>query len=350
MLCVVCGLNTRVVKTREISGGREISRRRECEASPPHFFVTNERSPGVSLDTVRVRQSGNNELHPNSFDRERVHEDVAKAVLKRLSEREVADTVDEVAASLERRLPTLVNAFRESDNLDPLTGGWIWDGDVTSTVEDQLARRDRMAAVLYALVVRGRRDRKGRLGWKSAKDVLEWLPLRFAHIDTRVATPRATPTQEWYPPSSAPRPERVVKRVEDQGRGNPSPDYDHGRFLRSIEKALEGRLSARTTAEARMAVGRQSELIAQWVLWGLVGQNVVLTSQLSVGVMDALRRTDDVAYLRWACMAKRMVSVRDFAAEVRALIEQPSPRLRFDEYTLTSPQLLAAATAARQDQ
>lgn len=61
-----------------------------------------------------------------------------------------------------------------------------------------------------------------------------------------------------------------------------------------------------------------------------MGQRVVLTEQLAASVLECLRRVDDIAYLRWASIAKRMNSVRDFRDEALGLIEQPSPQLAFD--------------------
>jgi hypothetical protein len=61
----------------------------------------------------------------------------------------------------------------------------------------------------------------------------------------------------------------------------------------------------------------------------LHGQDLVSTSQLGVGVLNCLRQIDDIAYLRWATLMKNIESVAAFHAEARALVEHPSPRLKF---------------------
>lgn len=72
-----------------------------------------------------------------------------------------------------------------------------------------------------------------------------------------------------------------------------------------------------------------SRFVAQRVLHDLGGQPIVLSSQLAAGVLECLRRTDDIAYLRWASIAKSFDSVNAFDEEARALISSPSRRLVF---------------------
>ena len=62
-----------------------------------------------------------------------------------------------------------------------------------------------------------------------------------------------------------------------------------------------------------------SKVIGEWVLWGLAGQDEIASTQLAVGVLDCLRRVDDIAYLRWACVAKNIDSVTVFRDEARGL-------------------------------
>jgi len=42
-----------------------------------------------------------------------------------------------------------------------------------------------------------------------------------------------------------------------------------------------------------------------------------------------LRRYDDIGYLRWVTISKRL-GVRGFHMEAKALLEHPSPRLKLD--------------------
>ena len=79
----------------------------------------------------------------------------------------------------------------------------------------------------------------------------------------------------------------------------------------------------------RPGTGREHEYIVQWVLWGLAGQTSVHVSQLAIGVLDCLRRVDDIAYLRWAAVAKQMHTVTEVRDEAIALITHPSVNLNF---------------------
>lgn len=92
-------------------------------------------------------------------------------------------------------------------------------------------------------------------------------------------------------------------------------------FVASVRHALFGRDKADET----------SACVAQWVLWGLAGQDQVHSSQLAIGVLDTLRRVDHIAYLRWASTAKSIDSVTLFRDEARGLLTNPSVPLVFDE-------------------
>ncbi|WAL49926.1 hypothetical protein [Rhodococcus pyridinivorans] len=97
-------------------------------------------------------------------------------------------------------------------------------------------------------------------------------------------------------------------------------EFDLNRLLKSIRLALLGRGKPRGTVEA----------IAWWVLTDLAGQERVHSAQLAIGVLDCLRRIDDIAYLRWAAHVKAFPQVRNFKNEALGLINHPSDRLEFD--------------------
>jgi transcriptional regulator NrdR family protein len=69
-----------------------------------------------------------------------------------------------------------------------------------------------------------------------------------------------------------------------------------------------------------------SELVAKRVLAELAGQRVVLSSQLGVGALTALRQTDDIAYLQWATVMKKIRTVTAFTNNALGLISDPSPK------------------------
>jgi transcriptional regulator NrdR family protein len=100
--------------------------------------------------------------------------------------------------------------------------------------------------------------------------------------------------------------------------GVPYEPYIDGKFLGAIRSTLAGRELHTETAEN----------VRDWVLWSLVGQDVVLTSQLGAAVADCLRRLDDIAYLRWVIVAKEL-RVKAIHREASNLIDFPSPGLVF---------------------
>lgn len=104
-------------------------------------------------------------------------------------------------------------------------------------------------------------------------------------------------------------------------------------FVNSIGMALVGRHELKVRAA----------LVAAWVLMTLGGQRRVLTSQLSAAVTATLRRVDDIAYLRWATIAKKFTSVREIANEAHDLVVAPSVRLVFDSRAVPRALLPSAA-------
>jgi transcriptional regulator NrdR family protein len=325
MRCLYCGSDTRIVKSREISDGYAVSRTRACDGPLAHRFTTREGSPtGQDINRLAVRQSGSGELSASLFDIERLIRDVEIGVLGRLTSAQVRDVVDDTVATLERRSDHHEITDRGEQARFPTATAWVSDRDVASEIERQLQTRNRMSMVLYALSTEGRRDRPGRDGWADAGDVLRGLGVRFKHLDVS-APPRIDTSerpQRWsYPGVAAPRPDRLVKRSRGDELRQKESRFNHEQFKRSIRHALAGRFDP----EARE---QKVDLIAEWTLWGLAGQEVIFTSQLALGVLDCLRRIDDVAYLRWVAILKGIESVSEFAAEARGLVTYPSPRLK----------------------
>ncbi|WP_375400207.1 hypothetical protein [uncultured Amnibacterium sp.] len=223
-------------------------------------------------------------------------------------------------AELERRLPEIaqpLTAEETAAHRGALT--WIRDRFIAEQAEEQLRLRDPIACVLFALATRGRLDHD-RPGWDSADAVLDWLQERF-RISRVHPIRREAEEAVWHPLGvDAPRPDWVVQQVDRHaGRGTKAP-FVHDRLVRSVERAFSGR--------ARRE--EQSLLTTEWVLWGLNGQKTVTGGQLAAGVLDCLRRVDDIAYLRWVVWAKSIDDVEAFAEEAEGLLTQPASRLRLD--------------------
>ena len=80
----------------------------------------------------------------------------------------------------------------------------------------------------------------------------------------------------------------------------------------------------------------KTDKVMNYVLWGLVGQRVVRTSQLSSAIAEALRGMHDIAYLRWVAIGKEL-ELSQLHDEAIALVTHPSPRLSISTYDQTRP-------------
>lgn len=319
MRCTTCGGDTEVDRTRNVDGRRQVVRRRICKLNVEHYFDTREQVTGLALESVQVRRSGDQRLAEGGFDQARLVRDVRLGVLKRMTEDEVREVVRQAILDLEMRLSSLTHDMSADERQDrPGFRYAVMDSVIREAVERRLREHGRrMPHVLYALSTLGRADREGRAGFQHAGHVLTWMGESVNYPDLGVPEelkPGPVPRDEWWPPGPPPLPERVIKR--DLARRK---EFRFEQFRSSIAQAMLGRLGAQAT----------SVNVASWVLWGLAGQRQVLTAQLAVGVMECLRRVDDIAYLRWTAISKNVESVSDFRAEAFSLITHPSPRLIF---------------------
>lgn len=315
--CTVCAQETRIERTRRVAGDRHVARRRVCDSG--HRFWTEERPTGLRLDTVQVRRSGDQRLAEGGFDVSRLVRDVQRGVLKRMTDDEVREVVRQAILDLEMRLSGLVHPLSDGEQRDrPGYKLAVMDSVIREAVEQRLRRYGRrMPHVLYALSTLGRADRQGRSGFQHAGHVLRWMGEEANYPDLAVQVdlePVAMPTDYWWPQGSPPLPDRVIKRDLTRRKG-----FLFDQFISSISEAMLGRPEAK----------EKSYNVAAWTLWGLAGQREVLTAQLAVGVMECLRRVDDIAYLRWTSISKSIESVADFRDEALGLLRHPSPRLVF---------------------
>jgi transcriptional regulator NrdR family protein len=307
------------MRSRTPKPGDQVVRVRECVEESSHRLETVERVSAVPLSSIAVRRTGDHQLAEGSFDWERFVRDVRNGVLKSLSEAEVLQVCDAAMRALQYGMPTLLKPLPPEERRErPKFKGWIADTDISEAVERQLRTgRSRVAHVLYALSIRGRADRDGRHGWRNAADVLDWLyrPENYPDLQLPVVEPHGVATDVWFPISQAAVPRTLIKKS-----GQPKA-FSLAQFEASIRKVMLGRPQADSA----------SPLVAQWVLWGLSGQVEVHANQLAVNVLDCLRRVDDIAYLRWAAVAKRLGSVTQVRDEALGLLSSPSTRLRFRE-------------------
>jgi len=318
MNCLFCGEKTHVTRSTKSLNGRRVVRRRVCLGDAAHAFDTEEAVPTPSLRAVGVRRSGDGQIGTEPFDRDRLFRDIADAIFHR-PKRDDEDRVDRVVTRtvirLERNLAIYASELTPNERVHfPHLQGVVSDAIIADIVEEEMtASSMRMQRVLYALSIRGRRDRDGRNGWPDASAVLVWINDAFPKLHAEIPVRRqSTRTVEWSLLRKLEFPDHVVKL---DGRGPPSA-FRYDQFLEGIGKACIGRQNA----------SEMSETIARRVLSDISGQKCVRSSQLAVGVLNSLREVDDIAYLRWATILKKIPNVTEFVREATELISCPSPK------------------------
>ncbi|AHD24233.1 hypothetical protein Y013_24740 (plasmid) [Rhodococcus pyridinivorans SB3094] len=332
MQCIYCGAKSAVEKTRPTADGIEVVRYRRCQEERTHSWQTTETINGHRLDDLYVLRTGDQRpLHQWSEDK--LRSDLVESALDQLTPTEVEAIVGEVVVGLTRKvrqpgdqsmvLKTQLRQVRHR----PKDVYAIKDTDIRDEVEQCLRKREHdMIRVLYSLAVRGRvlRSRQNEVldnsGWHRAEDVLEWLYLddNYPHLQpARFPRREAVYEEIWTPEANGMDPVFVRKKPRS-GRSTPLA-FVKDQFVASIEKAVLGRPNAAALAQ----------YVSWFVLRQLTGQRTVSSSQLGVGVLDCLRRVDDIAYLRWATVMKEIDSVEEFHDEAIALVLHPSPRLAF---------------------
>lgn len=323
MLCPVClqegrETGTKVVDTNTSRKRPIIFRKRRCLSNARHILRTEEVVSKATLDNTYVRASSDHHI-VGQFSPSHLREDIASAVLKRLSDQEIDSVTADVVARLSEDLPRIAEPLSpaEIDRFQPAAiASSISDYDIRTRVESRLRLiSDRVAHVLYVLSFRGRVDvpRRDRSGFRNAGDFLAWFYSEDAYTDLTEAIPRQADraVEEWWPPRPPRHPVNVIKAT------GAVKQFGFEQFRNSLLLALHGRHEAKPA----------SLLTAQLVLFRLEGQATVRSSQLASEAMAALRMYDDIAYLRYAGIAKGYKSIRDFKAEAVALLDRPSPRI-----------------------
>lgn len=321
MRCPICNAETSVVRTTSDEPSARIVRRRVCKANSEHIFETEERPAWAGLGRVLVyRQDGLGAGSSTPFNRDRLISDLLKTLHKRITPGDAQTVVDSAIQAIEAKLPQFTAEIEGVHSLVRPAGstyiGAIRDSRISEEVNRQLANGgDPVAHVLYALGTIGRADRSGRTGWYSAGDVLAWLRDQHPGLpDQQPRTRSSYPVETWRPPQALPAlPMHVIRK---DGRRETFSLTD---FERSVQLALLGRPAPERTAQG----------VVRWVLSGIAGQRDVLSVQLSMSVMECLRRVDEIAYIRWAIVLKGYTDITDVVHEANGIIEGPSPVLRF---------------------
>jgi transcriptional regulator NrdR family protein len=319
--CAAAGELSRLIvrDTRQDATVLRINRRRVCEQNKDHVYETIEHLGELRLDQqlerLGVRRSSDHVI-TGAFSKTRLAEDIRVGVLHRLPEPRVQAVVNDVIAEVEANLPHLQKASPDTE-AGKLFVGVIDDVDLVDIVERRLGREahDTVRA-LYRLAKRPFKTTR------DARAFLVWLCDEGAYRREDI-TDRADngAAQKWYPPGiPLPQPTWVLDATDyaspfDLKRSQ----FDLGRVERSVARLFEGRNNSRIN----------SSCTVHWVLWELAGQETVLRTQLAVGVGQCVRRVDDIAYLRWAGVAKDVNDMAGLVSEAEALLRYPSRRLSF---------------------
>ncbi len=272
MLCPSCGSarKAHVKETRQASDGG-IRRRRQCSDCNADF----ETLEHVSGDRMSVRKSnGTEEL----FERAKVRKGIIKAAVREHH----ADRLTELTESITQD----ARRSAQSDVIDSET--------LATIVLEHLKEFDPVTHVRYALTQLGRQDQvSGRQrGWKGLRDFRRWLVAAYPQLE------------HFHPRAKL---SYVVKRDD---RREP---YDRQKLERAVGVASKGRGSSDRT------VHDLATNIAEWVEQALSGQTIVTSGQLAAEVLRALRKSDQIAAIRFASTAKRFVSVEDYETEALGL-------------------------------
>jgi transcriptional regulator NrdR family protein len=322
-MCRANGVNagTEVAYTRTSANRDSIVRRRRCRVDPKHTFTTEESTRRGAVE-IWIRRRTDGKIG-SRFSPARLQRDILRIALGRINQPQLSRVLAEVGANLLERLSEYGEPLTaaERDQLQASSSAVaIWDDTVMEEVERSLNDTEtRIPHVLYALGVRGQANlahRSGEYaGFNDASAFLAWLfaEHNYARLGRALPPPQTQRAETWWSPTNLLHPETVIKRSGERRA------FDFEQFRKSIQLAMRGR--------SRWVL--ESNELANWVLVQVEGQRRVTSSQLSALVSTALRRADDIAYLRWAIAAKGLTSVAEIADEAEDLIVHPSVRLRF---------------------
>lgn len=308
-----------------------------------HEYITAERvvDDQGGLADVRIRDRGVERRSTHrTFSQQTLAESVARYVPKMLSSHERAAVVNEIMAVVRGRVAEIKRGQSDDEvtlNVDALV-------DLALQGFENVARRpssgdapDRFktAHISYALATLGTRN--PRKPWKGALEFLQWLTVTYPEtssgVEPELAHDWRPPKVEWYVPTRLTPPTAITTVVKNtrirvgEVELRRKDDFEAGKVQRSIQAAMRGRGDGQVAEKSR-SDAQMAERVYQYVMWGLVGQKVVRSSQISAAVAEVLRGLDDIAYLRWVVIGKEM-QPRQVYDEAMLLVQYPSPRIRF---------------------
>jgi transcriptional regulator NrdR family protein len=330
MKCPFCNAETEVVKTT-YPKEETVRRQRRCRRHSGHVFYTAERREGQKITSMAVERSVD-QVPVGRFDEAHLRRDLKIAIPGLFTEHKLGEIVKDVVAHLQHvARPKPLKKAAQGRYGGALQS--IRDTEIRDAVETVLKReKNRMPILLYALSTRGRNDQRGRAGWTTALDVLEWMfsdvmwaNIRPADWETGTLAIRPEP-REWVLSEPKTLPLIVVKRLTKR-----EVPFERERFKRGIETALHGRANAAENGQG----------VEKIVLCSLAGQTRVTSAQLSAGILESLRGVDEIAYLRWAVIAKNIVKAQTFRDEALSLLQHPPSPLTFCPPKSTIPALLS---------
>ena len=286
--------DTQVTETRHRDG--RVKRRRKCKECERPFPTTEH------LDQAFQVRKTDGTVEP--FDHVTLHDSVERAAVKSFSDED-----------RDRLVHAVTRQVYPENLLDPVPTLRIGEA-----VLAQLRRMDPVSHVRYAMVFEGRLDLPDRkVGFWDAYDFLVWLHQAYSeHFEESLPPQPARVARPQLAAQTLPSgPQTVVKRRRSAEQGDPPSQetFDRAKFVLSLVNAAKGRCADATS------LGEFARATASAVLQELEGQSRVATWQLSAEVLKFFRRHDDIAYLRFASIAKRFTTVRDYQIEALELLK-----------------------------
>lgn len=364
--CPRCGgQRTSVVRDTKIATDKRSRTRtyfcEECTST----YRTREKVESQGLDTgvvVRKGRAGDTDIRWAPYSRAEISERLRDTLVKVLGQSQrdaVLATFEQLLGQrlgeLSQRVPLTVARQRKWQ----LSRVYVTTAQVRELVEEVLkasgqhlddrADRERheVAHALWALSTSGGQ-------WRTL-DAINWLHENYRlGRAPRPSVQPSTNSVAWHPPSFEfpTRPVTVVKNFRHPRLDPPSADTEPARepgtayLSRPIEDFDQAKLrkKIRVVFAGRPRADQITDGITHWVMWSLVGQRVVRSSQISALVVDGLRRTDEIAYLRWVTVGKEL-SVAQLHQEALDILQYPGTRLVFraDAAPSVRPVLLAGS-------
>lgn len=325
--CHVAGKRTAAQHHPASPDPANVAIRRYTCGSCGEAYDTQERAVQLRASDLRVRdRTGSDRL----YNRDDLNRSLARFIPKALLDREYAAVV----ASVEEKI---TSAHTQPGAVIPIQdmANYVQQGlkslgrDRRSETLTAARQRYLAAYVQYTLAV-GPPGRE----FKTVQEILGWMhkdsAFRSLGLVEDPRPPAWTRTSTtWHMPQSEPPTPIVtvlknsyVERTMEQPRRRERDSYREDKIRSRLDRAFR---------KLPTYEGGPEDLIA-YLRWGLAGQQVVRTSQISTILVEALRSTSDVAYLRWVAIGKEL-SVTELHAEAQSLIRYPSPQLVFSRDT-----------------